>query len=354
MDEKFFMRTAIELAKKGLGWTSPNPAVGAVIVKNGKIVGKGYHKRAGLPHAEVCAIEDAGKRAREGILFVTLEPCAHYGRTPPCTSAIISAGIKEVYIGQIDPNPIVRGKGIEILKKHKIRVHSGILEKECRELNRGYTKFMESGMPFVTLKLALTLNGKFYIPSKRYISCEGSLKYAHILRAIHDAVLVGGGTLRIDNPRLDVRLVKGKVPIRVVLTESISIAEDSEAFKGNGEKLLFIPRGSDDKSERFKRMGVEVVEVERDSSGLLISDVLKKLGERRVMSVLVEGGERLAKSFITEGLVDRFIFIISPFIGGKGLSIFSGGEWMEELKIVKIMKKGRDFVIIAEKKCLQE
>jgi len=352
MNEKFFMREAIKLARKGVGWTSPNPAVGAVIVKNGKIVGRGYHKRAGLPHAEVCAIEDAGKSARGGILFVTLEPCSHYGRTPPCTSAIISSGIREVFIGHIDPNPLVNGKGIEVLKRKGIRVHTGILEEECKELNRGYIKFMETGMPFVTLKLALTLNGKFYIPSMRYISSESALKYVHRLRAINDAILTGGGTLRIDNPRLSVRLIKGKEPVKVILTENLFVPEESEVFKEKGEKILFIPLGSS-KKEEFKKMGVQIIEAERDSYGLSLKDVLKKMGERKIMSVLVEAGEKLAESFIREKLVDRFIFIISPFMGGKGKSLFSEGEWMEELKIKKIMKKGRDFVIIAER-CSQE
>ncbi len=352
MDEKFYMREAIKLAKKGLGWTSPNPSVGAVIVKNGRIVGKGYHKKAGLPHAEVCAIEDAGKKAKGGILFVTLEPCAHYGKTPPCTSAIISAGINEVYIGHIDPNPIVRGKGIEVLKRHGIKVKTGILEEECRELNRGYIKFMETGTPFVTFKLALTLNGKFYIPSMRYISCEVALKYVHHLRATHDAILTGGETLRVDNPRLSVRLVKGKQPVKVILTESLSIPEESLIFKESGETVLFVPHGVQ-KPEELKKLGVEIIEVERTSSGLSLKEVLKKLAEKRIMNILVEGGETLLESFIKEKLVDRYIFIISPFIGGRGKSIFKDGEWMEKLKIKKIMKKGRDFVIIGEG-CLQE
>jgi len=352
MNEKLFMREAIKLAKKGIGSTSPNPAVGAVIVKNGRIVGRGYHKRAGLPHAEVCAIEDAGKNAKGGMLFVTLEPCAHYGRTPPCTSAIISAGIKEVFIGHIDPNPLVNGKGIEVLKRNGIKVHAGILEEECKELNRGYIKFMKTGLPFVTLKLAFTLNGKFYIPSMRYISSETALKYVHRLRAMNDAVLTGGGTIRIDNPRLSVRLVKGKEPVKVILTESLSIPQNSEVFKVKGEKVLFIPSGHAPKDE-FKKIGAQIIEVERSPSGLSLKDVLKKLGEKKIMSVLVEGGEKLAENFIKENLVDRFIFIISPFIGGKGKSIFVNGEWMEELKLKKIMKKGRDFVIIGER-CSQE
>jgi len=354
MDEKFFMREAIRLAKKGMGWTSPNPAVGAVIVKNGRIVGRGYHKRAGLPHAEVCAIEDAGKNAKGGLLFVTLEPCAHYGRTPPCTSAIISAGIKEVFIGHIDPNPLVNGKGIEVLKRNGIKVHVGILEEECKELNRGYIKFMKTGLPFVTLKLALTLNGKFYIPSMRYISSETALKYVHRLRALNDAVLTGGGTIRIDNPRLSVRFVKGKEPVKVILTASLSISENSEVFKEKGEKILFIPEGLSNKKVIFEKMGVEVIEVEGTPAGLSLKEVLKKMGEKKIMSVLVEGGEKIAESFIKEKLVDRFIFILSPLVGGKGRSIFKEGEWMDKLRITKVMKKGEEVVIIAERPCLQE
>jgi len=354
MDERFFMREAIRLAKKGMGWTSPNPAVGAVIVKNGRIVGKGYHKRAGLPHAEVCAIEDAGKNAKGGTLFVTLEPCAHYGRTPPCTSAIISAGIKEVFVGHIDPNPLVNGKGIEVLRRNGIRVHVGILEEECKELNRGYIKFMETGLPFVTLKLALTLNGKFHIPSMKYISSETARRFVHRLRAINDAVLTGGGTIRIDNPKLSVRLVKGKEPLKAVLTASVSIPENSEVFKEKGEKILFVPKGHSQKKEVFEKIGVEVIEVEGDPKGLLLKDVLKKMGEKKIMSVLVEGGEKLAESFIKEKLVDRFIFLISPLVGGKGKSIFEKGEWMDKLRIRKVMKKGEEIIIIAEGTCLQE
>lgn len=351
-----YMREAIKLARKGQGWTSPNPAVGAVVVKNGRVVGRGFHKKAGLPHAEVEAIRDAGKRARGGMLFVTLEPCVHYGRTPPCTSSIIEAGIKEVFIGHIDPNPIVRGKGVETLREHGIKVHTGILEGECRELNRGYIKFMEEGMPFVTLKMAVTLNGKFYIPSRKYISSENALRFVHRLRAIHDVVLTGGNTVRIDDPFLTVRYVKGHQPARGVISRALSIPPDANVFREGGERFLFVPSGVNGKKEVFTERGVDVVEVEREGEGISLKGVLKYLAKRNFMSVLLECGENLAGAFIREGLVDRYVFLTSPIVTGMGFSLFSAGEWMRELRVIKTMKKGGEIIIIGEEKerCSQE
>jgi diaminohydroxyphosphoribosylaminopyrimidine deaminase/5-amino-6-(5-phosphoribosylamino)uracil reductase len=323
-----FMRRALKLAERG--YTSPNPMVGAVLVKDGKILGEGYHKRAGMPHAEIEAINDAkrkGNEVRRSTLHVTLEPCCHYGRTPPCTDTIIREGIERVVVGIRDPNPKVNGKGIGILKDAGIEV----IEKdyvECRRINEIYFKYTEEKMPFVLLKMAITLNG-CYKTEERYISSPEALRYVHELRKRYDAVAVGANTLREDDPRLDVRLVdpEDRDPYKVVFVgDTASLPEDF--------KLLH--------DEKF------IAVCQRDTRGLNAAEAkdlregMKRLADIGVTSVMLEGGPTIAQSAIDDGLVDKCLFIISPkFAEGRHLYL------NVDLKAHRVFKLGSDTVIEA-------
>ena len=226
------MQTAIALARKGIGKTSPNPAVGAVIVKNGRIIGKGYHKKAGRAHAEINALKQAGIKAKGAEMYITLEPCNHFGRTPPCTDVIIKAGIKKVFIGMKDPNPLVAGKGVRRLRSAGMDVEVGILEDECRGINEAYIKYITTKTPFVTLKLASTLDGKIATAAgeSKWITGEDARRFAHRMRREADAVMVGIGTVLKDNPELTTRLVKGKDPIRIVVDSQLRIPVNAKVL----------------------------------------------------------------------------------------------------------------------------
>lgn len=342
-----YMRRAISLAKRGEGKTSPNPCVGAVLVKNGRIVGEGYHRKVGLPHAEVEAINSACVSLKGASMFVTLEPCVHHGRTPPCVEEILKSGISEVYIGTIDPNPLVKGKGKKKLEENGVRVFTGILEEECRSLNPFYNKFITTKLPYITLKLAMTLNGGIYVPGRKYISCKESLKYVHKLRSKYDAVLVGRRTVEIDNPFLTVRLVKGRNPVRVIISNSLKFKQNLNVFSNDAKTVLFTTRDVKD-SKNFSVPNIEVIKVKSEEDGVSLGEVMKNLGNMGITSVLVEGGKKTIYSFIKKRLFDDFILIISPFFAGNASLFLHTTETFSPLylEFVKSMKKGRDMVII--------
>src|SRR3990170_455446 len=273
-----FMRLAIKLAEKGLGRTSPNPAVGSVVVKNGKIIGCGYHQEAGLPHAEVNALQDAGKMAQGSTLYVTLEPCAHFGRTSPCVTAIIKAGVKKVVIGSIDPNPKVRGKGIRALEKNKIEVIKDVLRDECLSLNEPYVKYITKKTPFVVLKLAITLDGKIATSTgdSKWITSLESRRYVHRLRSLVDCVMVGGGTVLKDDPSLTVRLVKGKNPARAVLDGSLKVSPRAKVFASRNERVFIFTsaKANKNKIRLLEEKGAEVIKVNQSKDGLSVKRVL--------------------------------------------------------------------------------
>ncbi|MEK7314198.1 MAG: bifunctional diaminohydroxyphosphoribosylaminopyrimidine deaminase/5-amino-6-(5-phosphoribosylamino)uracil reductase RibD, partial [Deltaproteobacteria bacterium] len=324
MEHVRFMRLAIKLAKKGLGRTSPNPAVGSVVVKNGKIIGRGYHEEAGLPHAEVNALQDAGKTAQDSTLYVTLEPCVHFGRTPPCVQTIINSGVKKVVVGSIDPNPKVSGKGIRALKKSGIEVIKDVLRDECLSLNETYVKYITKKTPFVVLKLATTLDGKIATSTgdSKWITSLESRRYVHRLRSLVDCVMVGSGTVLKDDPGLTVRLVKGKNPARAVLDGSLKVSPCAKVFASHTERVFIFTsaKANKNKIRLLEEKGVEVVKVKESKDGLSVKDVLRELGKRGVTSVLIEGGSRLAASALKEGVVDKAIFIMAPkIIGGDGV-----------------------------------
>lgn len=298
VDERY-MRIALGLAKKAEGHTSPNPMVGAVIVKNGRVVGRGYHKRCGSAHAEVNAIRDAGRHARGATMYVTLEPCDHFGRTPPCTNAIIDSGVRRVIAAMKDPNPINNGRGLKKLKLNGIETRINVLKDEAQSLNKPYIKFVTKKMPYVTLKLAESLDGKIAARTgdSKWITSEDARRYVHELRSKSDAVMVGANTVISDNPKL---LARGGVrqPLRIVVCGQRKIPVNAKIFSDTKKSSVVLARS------RTGRVD--------------IGRLLKQLAGLQIVNILVEGGGELAASLIESKLVDRFLFFIAPkIIGGR-------------------------------------
>jgi diaminohydroxyphosphoribosylaminopyrimidine deaminase/5-amino-6-(5-phosphoribosylamino)uracil reductase len=354
-DDNYYMGMAIRLARKGIGKTSPNPMVGTVIVANGKIIGRGYHKRCGDHHAEINAINSAKINIKGSTFYITLEPCSHYGRTPPCVDALIQETPERVVVGSLDPNPEVNGRGIKILRSKGIKVDVGICESECRQLNEHYFKFVKTGMPYITVKYAQTLDGRIATKSgdSQWISSEASRRYVHHLRGINDGIMVGAGTVAADNPQLTVRHVKGKNPFRIIVDSKLRIPIKSSVLTDINSHLTIIATTSSAptvKITAIKKLGVEVWVARKERDGRVsLRDLLKKLGKREIVSVLVEGGSEVITSLLKANLVDKMIIPIAPKIIGKGL------EAIGDLKINKInkairfssfktMKKGDDII----------
>lgn len=357
-DEKF-MRRALRLARRGMGRVSPNPMVGAVIVKGGKITGEGWHGTYGGNHAEVEALNNVktGKNksplVKGSTLYVTLEPCSHFGKTPPCADRILEAGISRVVVGTKDPNPLVAGKGIRKLKARGVEIEVGILEKECRELNEKFFKFMLHSTPFVTLKIAQTLDGRIAASSgdSRWISSLASRKLAHTERGLHDAVMVGIGTVVQDDPELTVRLIRGRNPLRIVVDSKLRIPLDSRVLKDQEGAPTIIACCRDykhNKFEQLRKMGIEVIPAGREKVDL--RKLLALLTKRNISSVLVEGGSGLYTSFLKENLADRILAIIAPVITGKGVEAFGdlGIDIIRDakkLEIRKILRREADVIL---------
>jgi diaminohydroxyphosphoribosylaminopyrimidine deaminase/5-amino-6-(5-phosphoribosylamino)uracil reductase len=325
-----FMRLAIREARKGLGRTSPNPCVGALVVKNGKVVGKGYHKRAGLPHAEPNALQDAGPKAKDATLYVTLEPCNHAGRTPPCTHSIIKSGIKRVVVGMADPNPRVAGGGAAYLAAHSVEVTSLVLDDQCRELNLPFIKHSTTGLPWVVMKAGMSVDGKIAasVGERTAITGKQSRQKTHQLRDQCDAILIGGHTALVDNPSLTTRLSKGrqgKDPIRIILDTTLRLPPNSKMLQQESESDTWVFCGPNALSSREKvlqKAGAKVFRVDEDANGLDLSSVLKLMGQKQILSVLVEGGGRVHGSLLAKGLVDQvFLFIAPMFLGSEGVPV---------------------------------
>lgn len=316
-----WMGKALKLAEKGRGQVSPNPMVGAVIVKHNEVVGEGYHSRYGGPHAEAIAIADAGLKADGAALYVNLEPCVHFGRTPPCVEKISKARIKRVVIAVKDPDRLVNGKGIEYLMRRHIKVDVGLLEQQARELNKAYFKHRETGMPLVILKLATTLDGKLATASgdSQWITGEEAQCFSHQLRAESDAVIIGIGTVLADNPQLTVRLVPGRNPLKVIMDTKLRTPPNARLLE-QGKTLIFTTREALSGRDRYDSARVSFAAVDTDEHDRLnLLEVLKELGRRQIAQLLVEGGGTLASEFLRQGLVDYFICCVNPSILGKGL-----------------------------------
>ena len=315
------MRQAIRLARRGIGTTHPNPRVGAVILSGGRAVATGYHLRSGSAHAEVRAIEAAGDLTRSATLVVTLEPCAHFGRTPPCVDAILKSGIRRVVVGMRDPNPLVDGRGIDRLQREGIEVEVGLLEFECERLNPPYLKQLRTGLPWVTLKAMLSLDGRMASESgeSRGLGSDAEQRLAHRLRAESDAVLVGVGTVLADDPLLTVRLARGATPLRVVLDSALRTPSDArilDTAERHPVVLATVSRDRD-RAAALEARGAAVWRFEPGPDGRVpLEPLLRRLGAEGRYAVLVEGGPTVHTSFLREGLADRVAIGIAPVILG--------------------------------------
>lgn len=336
-DDTKFMRLALRAGRRGLGRTSPNPPVGAVVVQRGRVVGTGYHHKAGMPHAEVEALREAGDRARGATVYVTLEPCNHHGRTPPCTEALVDASVRRVVIGTADPNPKVAGKGAERLGRAGIAVATGVLQRQCDELIAFFRKHVATGVPFVTLKLAGTLDGRIATATgdSRWITSEASRRYVHRLRDTHDAVLVGAGTVLADDPELTCRRRGGRDPLRVVVDGRLRLPLQAKLVRTASETptLVYTARGAEAAKKRsLEEEGVTVVALPHRGGVMSWDRILRDLGGRGVASVLVEGGGETAAALLREGVVDEFLLFLSPkLIGGDGRAVL-GSLGVRELQ----------------------
>lgn len=354
MNNELLMKRALRLAAKARGMTSPNPMVGALIVKEGEIISEGFHRKTGTPHAEALAIGRAGENAVGSTLYVTLEPCCHTEkRTPPCTKAVINAGIKKVIIGMIDPNPKVSGKGISELQKAGIETTSGILEAEAKKLNESYIKYITTGKPLVILKVAMTLDGKIATPKgqSRWITSEKSRRMVHRLRSSIDAVMTAIGTVKADDPQLTARIKGGRNPLRIIIDPDLEIPLNSKVLQVPPETTIIARKSAAEKKKKILlNRGVQIIEYKGEKVNL--QWLMKKLGEKEITSVLIEGGSSLNAHALKEGIVDKVMFFIAPkIIGGKESFPAVGGESfrrLEEayrLKDVKIKRVGEDILI---------
>jgi diaminohydroxyphosphoribosylaminopyrimidine deaminase / 5-amino-6-(5-phosphoribosylamino)uracil reductase len=355
-----YMNLALRLAKKGYGTTNPNPMVGAVLVRNHKIVGQGYHHYPGGDHAEIFAINQAGNKTRGATLYITLEPCCHYGKTPPCTDRIIQAGISRVVVASSDPNPVVYGKGISRLRQAKIKVDVGLKEHESKKINESFFKYIQTGLPFGILKLGMSLDGKIATRTgeSRWITSAKSREYVHYLRAGVDAVMVGETTVLKDNPELTVRLSKydGKQPVRVIVCGAAEIPLSARVFQNTSAKTVLVMTNRVPISRRKKYLdaGIPVWIIPGKKEQVNLSKLFQKLGKEQVQSVLVEGGSGIAWSCLSAGVIDKLVFFIAPkLIGGKEAPNAIGGKGIDKLNQafqlhdVKVEKLGGDFKIEA-------
>ncbi|MCD6353162.1 MAG: bifunctional diaminohydroxyphosphoribosylaminopyrimidine deaminase/5-amino-6-(5-phosphoribosylamino)uracil reductase RibD [Proteobacteria bacterium] len=333
------MRLAIRLAARALGNTSPNPLVGAVIVKDGQIAGRGYHCRAGSPHAEINALKEAGNKAMGADLYLNLEPCIHYGRTPPCVDALLESRIKRVFVGMSDPNPLVNGKGIQKLREGGVDVKTGILEEECRKLNEIFVKYVTTQRPFVILKAATSLDGRIAAEGgdSKWITNEKSRQYVHQLRNQVDAVLVGIGTIERDDPMLTTRLQKrrGRDSVRIVVDSTLKISPRAKVLNlaSNAPTLIATtPKASLKKIRAIENQGGKVIVIpSRKSVDLTL--LMEILGKKDITSILIEGGSRINTSAFKAGIVDKVIFFYAPrIIGGKNAPLIVGGNGISKVK----------------------
>lgn len=332
-----YMGQALSLAAKGKGFTSPNPCVGAVVVKDGRIIGQGYHKGPGLAHAEVNAIDDAvehNQDTRGATIYVTLEPCNHFGKTPPCTHKILDAGITRVVVGCKDPNPHVSGGGIKFLQKKGIRVEWGILGRESALLIEDFLWYSQNNKtPFVILKTAATLDGRIATATgdSKWITNEGSRSFVHLVRHETDAILIGSGTLAKDDPSLTARIPgqKTKDPVRIVLDSNLSISHTARIITGESNSRTIVATGPcacRQKAKRLRDMGVVLIELNQKEGLLDLEQLMIKLGEMSILSVLIEGGGRVAASALAAGIVNKVMYFVAPKLmgGSDGVPVFNG------------------------------
>ncbi|MBI3793570.1 MAG: bifunctional diaminohydroxyphosphoribosylaminopyrimidine deaminase/5-amino-6-(5-phosphoribosylamino)uracil reductase RibD [Nitrospinae bacterium] len=332
-----FMTRALQLAETARGRTSPNPMVGAVIVKGNRIIAEGFHQKAGGDHAEIVALKKAKDAAKGASLYVTLEPCCHHGKTPPCTDAIIKAGIKKVAIAAQDPNPLVCGKGTAQLKKAGVAVFQGLLQKEAKKLNEAYNKFITEKIPFVTLKVALSLDGKMADSAgvSKWISNENSRQKVHEMRASSDAVLVGVNTLLNDNPRLNARVGKksDRQPVRVVADSSLRTPPTARILHSAGGEVWIATTSDDQKKiKSLEDEGAKIIRVEEKNKRVDLKALMKELAKRGIVSLLLEGGASMIGDAMKNDMVDKMALFYAPLIiGGEGRYSLAGTDMAKDL-----------------------
>ena len=373
IDDQKYMARALNLARLGQGRTSPNPMVGAVVVKNGEIIGEGYHQQYGGPHAEVFALNEAGSRAEGADIYVTLEPCSHYGKTPPCAKKIINSGVKRAVISMVDPNPEVAGRGIEMLKEAGIEAQVGLFKEEAQTLNESFLKYIQSDYPFIYLKKAQTLDG--YIASKsgdsKWITNSEARLEGHKLRHRVDAIMVGIGTVLADNPSLTARLEgrEGIDPLRIILDPQLQIPTEAKIINQKSEAETLIISAADyppaaaaaavkKREKLLKKDKVKIMSFETGTDDYFdLREILKSLHNNKISSILIEGGAKLSYTFLKEDLVDKFYYFFAPKIygGSDGIASFcgSGPELMSdsiELNIIEQKSLGDNLLLIAERK----
>lgn len=347
-DDVRFMRRALRLAARAFGRTSPNPMVGAVVVRRDAIVGEGYHRAAGEPHAETIALRAAADHARGATLYTTLEPCAHQGRTPPCVEAVREAGIARVVSAMRDPDPRTDGKGFRALRAAGIEVVQGVLEAEALRQNEGFVSRVARGRPFVLVKLATTLDGRVSVTGRRYLSGRAALKEVHRLRDRYDAVLVGSGTVLADDPALTVREVKGRDPLRVIVDTDARTPPQAKVVRAKDPQrtVIFVARDADVRRvKRLRDAGVLVTALPRGAAGLDLGAVLRWLAAQGVNTVLSEAGPKIAGTLIASGLADRLMLITAPIAGGDGPSALVGVGVPVELASLRVRRLGDDVVL---------
>jgi diaminohydroxyphosphoribosylaminopyrimidine deaminase/5-amino-6-(5-phosphoribosylamino)uracil reductase len=380
IDDPHFMKMALDLARKGQGFTSPNPMVGAVIVKNGQVVGQGYHQTLGGAHAEVNAIQDGGRYVKGGTLYVTLEPCHHTGRTPPCTEKILEAGIDRVVVAMKDPNPDVRGGGLEYLKQHGIKVVLGVCKDEAKKLNESFVKYVTTKRPFVIIKCAATLDGRIATRTgdSKWVTGEEARMFVHQLRHASDAIMVGINTVKKDDPELTTRLkdMQGIDPTRIILDTHLSISENAKVLRlvSDSDTIIVIGQGMSGSEIRDKKVRIEqnrarVMEAPVKNDWIDLDILMDRLGAIGITSLLIEGGSRVLASALAAGIVDKIFFFYAPKIlgGDDGVPICRGpGPALMKrcipVKDIKIKRFGDDVMIegyidvtnSGQIKCLQE
>lgn len=368
-EKEKYMQRVLELAAQGMGKTSPNPMVGCVVVKNGEVISEGFHEQYGGFHAERNALLKCGTEAEGADLYVNLEPCCHQGKTPPCTDIIIEKKIKRVFVGCRDSNPLVAGKGIKILEEHGIEVETGILEKECRALNEVFFHYIETGMPFVAMKYAMTLDGKIACETgdSKWVTGESARNKVQQLRNQYRGIMAGIGTVLADNPMLNCRIPQGRNPIRIICDSQVRIPENSQIVTTAPEQetILAYCQGDSEKIARLKQQGLHMLPVSKNKQGQLnLKELMQKLAEQKIDSILLEGGGTLNASMLSEQLVQRVYAFIAPKLvaGATAKSPIEGNgiEKMQDaikLQNVETIIYGEDICItgrVGEKTCSLE
>jgi diaminohydroxyphosphoribosylaminopyrimidine deaminase/5-amino-6-(5-phosphoribosylamino)uracil reductase len=349
-----FLEMAFGLAEKARGWTSPNPYVGAVITKGNRIVGTGYHERPGRPHAEIIALQQAGSLARNGTAYISLEPCVHWGRTPPCVDSLIQAGLKRIVVSALDPNPLVYTKGVKRMREAGINVSVGLLREKNIKLNEVYNKYIQKRIPFVTAKIATSVDGKIATKTldSKWITSRMTREYAHLLRGEHQALMAGIGTLLRDDPRLTVRhlLWKGKQITRVIIDSKLRFPLQAKILNtlNKGKILIFTHQSHlSRKADALQKKGVQIIALPSDPSRKInLKKVLSWLGKNEISSVFVEGGGLLLTSLLERNLIDKIYITFSPiFIGGEKAPSFFEGKGISSLSQALSLKNTHCFAI---------